>query len=129
MINFIDTSLYKDGVSIHIIVYSDCKDKAKNKIKALTSGEKIIEEKESQHEYRTIVEKGNIRISLRNMPLSTYARGHRSQFAIVDKAIIGLEHGHDIFYHSIFTKTMMYSHLLKDAENTKPSELIQIMLF
>ncbi|MFJ7982349.1 hypothetical protein ACIQ1D_18985 [Lysinibacillus xylanilyticus] len=128
MINFINTDLYKEGVNINVIVYSDNKDRAVAKIKALTKGEKILEERENYNEYRAIVEKNNINIAFRTMPLSIYARGHRSQYAIVDMDIIGLEHGREIFYNSIYTKTIIYSHLLKDTENPYTREM-QIMLF
>lgn len=127
MINFIDTNLYEDGVTISVIVYSDDRDRAVNKIKDLISGEKVIEERKNHSEYSVIVEKGNIKIKLTRLPLSTLSRGHRCQYSIVDREIIGHGYGTEIFFASILTSTFVHSHLIKEETNVK--EIMSIMLF
>lgn len=129
MITFMDTNLFKKNSVIHVIVYSDSIELAKRKIDSLILGENIIEIRESINDYQVLVSKGEIVIFFRVLPLSTNTRGHRSQFALVDRNIIGHEYGKEIFNETIRSKTMLYSHLFKDDDYMKTNDIVNIMLF
>lgn len=130
MINFIDTSLFKPDARINVLVYSDNKERAMNKIDRLVRGETIIEKQGGLHNYRVIIKKDGIEIALSTVPLSTSARGYKSQFAIIDKVILDYNNGQglEILHCVILPANNIYSHQLKEDFNPE-HDFMRVMLF
>lgn len=124
MLDFIDTSLFKNGEKIGVVIYSDSKDRAKRKIDSLLKGENVLELIENYHETRAIVEKGDITIHIRTLPLSTHMSGIRSAYAVVDSEIFGHKNSGEIYNNLKYT-VRIYLHLLKDDKQI----LSNIILF
>lgn len=126
MLDFIDTKLFDKTHGIRVIVYSDKSDSAKSKVNSLIEGENVVSKKEFKNGIEVVVNKDGLQISIITMYLGQSARGYRTTYSLVDRSILSMENGLDIFYNVIKPANVIYSHVLSEQKQ-KPN--ITIMLF
>ncbi len=126
MLDFIDTDLFDKDRSIKVIVFSNYSYRAKEKALSLIDGEKIVNIKENGSGLTATVRKNGLEISIITAPLGESARGHRTNYALVDRNIFSMDNASEIFYNIVYPIAVSYGLSLVD-ENRKPSA--NIMLF
>lgn len=126
MLDFVDTNLFNKEHEIRVIVYSSNVERGKQKINSLIEGENIILKKERREGMEVIVNKNGLDISIMMLFLGHSARGSRTTYSVIDREILSMENGAELFYNIIRPANVVYSHILNDI-NKRP--VITTMLF
>lgn len=107
-------------------MYSDSIDRAKRKINSLIDGENIIERKEYSKGLEALVDKDGLQVSIIAKFLGESARGYRTTYSLIDRSILSMENGAELFHNVIKPANVVYGHVLSDL-NKQPT--ITTMLF
>ena len=110
MINFVNTEIVEEGLSIRVaIYYHENFDKANNLISKMIINEHILLDKKYQKHREVSLLKDGVEVLIYTLPMSESSRGYKHHYSFIDKNSLEDEKKRELLNTVLLTSTIDYN--------------------